>query len=41
LTDEKPYLHAAAADESGAKQLPTIDLNDFQGIPEEVQLTTV
>lgn len=34
-------LHAAAADKSGAKELLTIDTNDFQGLPEKAQLTTV
>ena len=34
-------LHAAAADKSGAKELLTIDINDFQGLPEKAQLSTV
>jgi predicted nucleic acid-binding protein len=34
-------LHAAAADKSGAKELLTLDTNDFQGLPEKAQLTTV
>ena|SRR5437899_2266632 len=34
-------LHAAAADKSGAKELLTLDLNDFQGLAEKAQLTTV
>jgi predicted nucleic acid-binding protein len=33
-------LHAAAADKSGAKQLLTLDTNDFRGLPEKAQLTT-
>jgi predicted nucleic acid-binding protein len=34
-------LHAAAADKSGAKELLTLDVNDFQGLSEKAQLTTV
>jgi len=34
-------LHAAAADKSGAKELLTIDTNDFEGLPEKAQLTRV
>jgi len=34
-------LHAAAADKFGAKELLTIDTNDFQGLPEKAKLTTV
>ena len=34
-------LHAAAADKSGAKELLTIDTNDFTGLPEQAQLTAV
>jgi predicted nucleic acid-binding protein len=34
-------LHAAAADKSGAKELLTIDTNDFAGLAEKAQLTAV
>lgn len=34
-------LHAAAADKSGAKELLTLDINDFQGLTEKAKITAV
>jgi hypothetical protein len=34
-------LHATAADKSGAKELLTIDTNDFVGLAEKAQLTMI
>jgi predicted nucleic acid-binding protein len=34
-------LHAAAADKSGAKELLTLDTNDFVGLAEKAQLTAI
>lgn len=32
-------LHAVAADKSGAKELLTLDVNDFLGLPEKAEIT--
>ena len=34
-------LHAAAADQSRAQELLTIDVNDFKGLPNRVAVTSV
>jgi hypothetical protein len=34
-------LHAAAADKSGAQDLLTIDVNDFKGLPNRVNIVSV
>ncbi len=34
-------LHAAAADKSGAKELLTLDVNNFQGLPEKARVVAI